>query len=344
MPRTPRTESILAGPLCAVALFSWTIAPRADDKDPTPQTPVLAGPAPPPATTPPARPRVRLAYGAPAGCPDEAAFVAAVAAQARPFERAPRSAARARSLEATITRTEDGHAGVLRVREAGGATSERAVGGDTCAEVFSALALVAALTVDTGPPPPNPPPVDPPPPPPALPLRWRWATAVHGGAFFSMAPVASFGVAPALEATPPIRGAPLAVRLGVTLAASPRADTPAGSAEFFWLTARLGVSPVALSFGPLTLRPTVDLGAGVLRGRGLAISKPRETARPWADVTVGGRAEWMPSEALGLELAGGVMVPITRVTWTFETPPAVVHETPPVGGYLTLGLRVVLAQ
>lgn len=294
-----------------------------------------------------AAPRVRLSYRGAAGCPDETAFVAAVAAQAQPFERAPRSAARVRSIDAEIAAAPSGFSGVLRLREADGTTSSREVGGDTCAEVFSALALVAALTVDTGPPPPNPPPAVieelPPPPPPAP--HWLWSTSVHGGAFFAMAPSPAWGVAPSLEAAPPL-SVPLTLHLGAVLALAPRADTTAGTAEFLWLTARLGVgvTPRVLTFGPLALSPLVDLGLGIVRGRGASIASPREQVRPWLDAGFGARARWMIVPRLGVELAAGVLVPITRDIWVFQNPQVTVHETPQAGGYLVAGLRVVLAK
>ena len=348
------TIRILGGPLLAIALLSTPTPARADEPSPSPSPPAHADrPSPSPSPSahadepsppPPAQPtRVRLAYRAPAGCPDEPSFVAAVAAQARPFVRAPRSAARVRSLEAIITLRGDGHAGVLRVREAGGATSERTVAGDTCAEVFSALALVAALTVDTGPPPPNPPPVVEPPPPPPPPPRWRWSTAVTTGAFFAIAPVTAWGVAPTFEAAPPLPGAPLAASLGLSFVASPRSSTPLGSAELFWLTARFGLTGIALGAGPFSIRPAADIGAGIVRGRGLAIANPRDQMRPWVDATVGARAQLVLLPRVAVELSGGILVPITRVTWIFEDPSVIVHDTPPFGGYLTVGLRALLA-
>ena len=290
-----------------------------------------------------APPRVRIAYRAADGCPDEAAFVAAIAAQARPFERAPRSAARVRSLDAHITRDDEQHRGVLRVREADGAASEREVRGATCQEVFSALALVAALTVDTGPPPPSPPPPEEPPPPlPAAPPRWTLATTFHAGAFFAMAPGAALGVVPEIEIAPPLAGTPLVARLGLAFAASPRTDKAAGSAEFYWFAARLDVGLFALRRAWFSLRPTVGAGGGAVLGRGLAIATPREQLRPWFDVAAGLRAHAALLPGFGLELAGGLLVPITRETWIFERPDAVIHETPPVGAYVTAGVRVLL--
>lgn len=291
-------------------------------------------------------PRVRLAYRAPEGCPGEAAFLSAVAAQARPFQRAPRSAARVRALDASIRRGPESFSGALRVREADGATSEREVRGATCGEVFSALALVAAITIDTGPPEPRPPPPGLPetPPGPPPPRRWTVATAVHGGAFFSMAPDAVWGIAPALQVGTPLGGVPIGVQLGAALATSARTSTALGSADFLWLAARLAVSAGVLSAGPFSLHPTVGLDAGLVRGRGLGLATSHEPLRPWLDVALGARAEWMVLPALGIELAGGMLVPITRPRWVFEDPDLVVHATPWAGAYLTIGLRAVLPR
>jgi len=289
--------------------------------------------------------RVRLSYRATPDCPGEDAFVAALTAQAHPFARAPRSAARVRSLDAEIARSDSGHTGHLRVREADGVTSERDVRGSTCADVFSALALVTALAIDSGPPAPRPPPPDEPPPPaPATPRRWGWSTAVVGGGFFAMAPVPAWGVEPSLEAVPPLPGGVLAVRLSLALAASPRTTTRAGDADFFWLTGRVsaGLWPLARSW--FSLRPTVGAGFGFVRGRGMIVALPREAIRPWLDVALGLRAHAALTRRFAVELSGGLLVLITRATWTFDEPEVIVHETPPLGGYLTAGVRITLAD
>jgi hypothetical protein len=307
------------GCLLAIALLAWPIAAQA-------------------------APRVRLSYRAPEGCPDEGAFLSSVAAQAHPFERAPRSAARVRSLDAQIRRTAEGHAGLLRVREADGATSERDVRAPTCAEVFSALTLVTALAIDTSPPPPSPPPPEEPEPSPPEPGRWHFATAAHGGAFFAMAPSASWGVTPSIEAAPPFGDGRFDVRLGFTFAASPHAVTATGSAEFLWLAGRLEAGFLPLAWGPVSLRPTAGIGAGAIVGRGFSIAFPREQVRPWLDVTLGARAAITLVPGLAIELAGGLLVPITRDVWVFDSPPVTVHETPFAGAYLTAGARISLGR
>ncbi|MEZ4297167.1 MAG: hypothetical protein R3B70_19535 [Polyangiaceae bacterium] len=302
----------------------------------------------PAAAADPPPPRVRLSYSAPGACPDEPAFVAAVTSQARPFTRAPRSSARIRLLEASIVPEGGGFHGTLRVREADGASSTREVRGDTCAEVSSALALVAAITIDTGPPEPQrrPPPPPPPPekrPPPAPPARWSFDSAVSGGAFFGVAPGPAWGIAPAFEMTPPL-SVPLTFQLGAILAASPRAETATGSAEFLWFSGRLGASIAAVRAGPFALEGAAGFGAGFLRGKGISIRTPREQARPWVDAGLGARARVELLSWFGLDVGAGVLLPITQDMWVFDNPEVVIHSTPDIGAYVTLGVRFALSR
>ncbi|MFO0589500.1 MAG: hypothetical protein U0441_18325 [Polyangiaceae bacterium] len=316
--------------LSAIAILVACASAEAAEPSPPNETKIAAAP-------PEVKRRVRIAYAAPDGCPDETAFVAAIAAQAHPFERAPRSAARVRLLDATITAAGEEHTGVLRVREADGATSERDVRGATCQEVFSALALVAALAVDTGPPPPPPLPPEEPPPPPPPPPSWKLGLAVDTGAFTAMAPNASLALLPSVEIAPPIARTPLVMRIGPVAATSPRADTPAGSADFMWFAGRLDVALFGLVGSFYALRPTVAVTAGAVLGHGANVASPRTKIQAWVDVEAGARASVRLWPSFSLELAGGVLVPITRPTWVFESPDAVIHATPPVGAYVTLG-------
>lgn len=348
--------------LPAVLAFAAALVPAAARGDPAPPASASSLPSSPPAASsaaastaaassaaaPPAPARVRLAYRAAEGCPGEPAFLDAVAAQARPFQRAPRSAARVRSIEASIRHRAGAFIGLLRVREPDGATSERDVSGATCGEVFSALSLVAAITIDTAPPDPRPPPPDPrpspPPAPPPAPRRWAVATALLSGAFFSMASDASWGVVPTVQVSTPVGGVPVGVQLGAVLAASPRAATAAGDADFLWAGGRLAFSAALVTARWFSLHPTAGVDAGVVRGRGFAIRTPREQSVPWFDLSLGLRTEWMLLPPFGLDLAAGFLVPVTRTVWVFDAPDVAVHRTPPIGGYLTLGVRVLLAR
>ncbi|MBK8259193.1 MAG: hypothetical protein IPK82_41870 [Polyangiaceae bacterium] len=294
--------------------------------------------------------RVRIVYTAPNGCPSESEFVSAVTSQAGPFRRASRSAVRVRTLEASITPVKSGFQGSLLVREADGAASTRSMGGTTCDEVFSALSLVAALTIDTGPREPAPLPDERldltgerngPAAPPGRP--WSFSAGAQAVALFGTTPNPAWGVAPWVESAPPL-ALPFSFQLSVTIAASPRASTPAGAADFFMLASRFSVFFTALKQGPFAIEPGTGVAAGILRGRGLSVALPRDQVRPWVDVSLGARARLDIWPSLALQASGGLLFPVTRATWFFEDPDVVVHETPEVGAFVALGLRVQITR
>ncbi len=90
---------------------------------------------------------VHLAYSAPAGCPGERSVVNEIGARTTRLRLA-RADEPGRRLEITLERVEDRFAGTLLVTSASGTKTERRVMGETCAVVASAVALVAALTID----------------------------------------------------------------------------------------------------------------------------------------------------------------------------------------------------
>ena len=149
-----------------------------------------------------AAPAVTLAYDAPAGCPSESEFVAAVTARGADFD-AVRAAPVAQVMVVSISRAQDGFAGAFQVRDAREATNKREVRGASCREVADALAVVTAIALQGGagdsgqtpaapaPPPPaaadsqpspSPAPAAAPSPPPSVRLRahtqWRPPTSV----------------------------------------------------------------------------------------------------------------------------------------------------------------------
>jgi hypothetical protein len=90
---------------------------------------------------------IRVSYRAMAGCPEQSVFVAELAARTsrvRPAE----PDEQARSVDVAISRQGDVVHGLLIVSGSGEAATRREVTGNDCAEVVSALALVAALVID----------------------------------------------------------------------------------------------------------------------------------------------------------------------------------------------------
>jgi hypothetical protein len=93
-----------------------------------------------------ATPAVGLAYDAPAGCPSEDDFVAAVTGRGADFD-APRGTPVAEVMVVSISRAENGFAGAFQVRDGGEATNKREVRGASCREVADALAVVTAIAL-----------------------------------------------------------------------------------------------------------------------------------------------------------------------------------------------------
>jgi hypothetical protein len=92
---------------------------------------------------------VKLTYQAPAGCPSEDDFVAAVTARGADFD-APRGAPVAEVMVVSITRADNGFAGAFQVRDGSEATNKREVRGAICREVADALAVVTAIALQGG--------------------------------------------------------------------------------------------------------------------------------------------------------------------------------------------------
>jgi hypothetical protein len=87
-------------------------------------------------------------YHAPASCPDESAFLAAVRARTARFQRVERDATR--TFIVVVSRGDDRGTvrGRLDVIDASGARTTREFTGDTCENVLGALALISALAID----------------------------------------------------------------------------------------------------------------------------------------------------------------------------------------------------
>lgn len=97
---------------------------------------------------PTSREPIRLRYAAPAGCPGEARFVEELSARTERARLAD-GGEPAWEIAVFVDAASRGSHGVVETKDPHGATSRREVSGDSCAEVVSALALIAALTVDS---------------------------------------------------------------------------------------------------------------------------------------------------------------------------------------------------
>jgi len=133
----------------------------------------------------PAEP-VRLTYQAPAGCPDEAAFVARLLARTRRVRPAwPGEHAR---TFAVVVNAGSPASGQVTIRGDVGSDKTRSLQGDTCSDVADGMALVVALAIDphwgAGPSPPA-----------SAPVAGPADDSAHGAT--SRAPLAEVNVPPA---------------------------------------------------------------------------------------------------------------------------------------------------
>jgi hypothetical protein len=330
--------------------------------------------APAPAAAEDAAEPIRVAFHASEGCPDEAAFtgeITARTAKARPAR--PGEAARTFTVDVEVSARRV--RGTLAIEEPHGESAAREIAGDTCAEVVSALALIAALAIDpkasTAPKPPPPPPrppehlPPPPPPPPYAPLpwwgpvatplpahpvagegsRWRWSWSFHGGAASALAP----GLVPVIAVNAEalrVRDSVVspAVRLSMRVADTGYLASGMEAAHFRWAAGRLEGCPVRLPLiTSLTLTPCALLDAGVLQADGIGAAFSLAHTRPWAAPGLVGRLAWDLSSAVSapilLEAEGGVTFPLVRDTFAFF-PEGTFHAVPAAGGFFGGGLGV----
>lgn len=199
----------------------------------------------------------------------------------------------------SLTSTEAGVQGNLRVLNADGTGPARQVPGLDCHEVLSAMALIGALTVDpfalTG--------EDLPPPAPSVPSRpltkpsepeskpepkrFRFGVGqrlnVNGGVL----PGLGWGESVLAEASVPVSGVlHPSVRLAGHVAHATKEtelSPPLGTGAFEWRAARLALCPVLWSPAPwFGARPCVFADAGRLRARGSETTNGKSNSRFWA--------------------------------------------------------------
>jgi hypothetical protein len=302
-----------------------------------------------------------LEYRAGPGCPDEAAFRARVEARA-PVAFDPRAN---RVLQVTLDAGEASRGRLLLTTE--GAPVVRDVSGTTCDEVASALALIAAVLLEGGAVPEEPasqlqpapaagsatpsapvaPPSPPAPPVPPTapaepftegpPVRVRFALggqALLGG---GVGPDVAVGGRAFGEASINVAARP-SVRLSVAWYPGTDLETSGGPVHFSQLTGRFEICPIRLETGELSLSPCLALDAGSLRA-GRSAPAGSEGAHVWLAPGALARVAWFFGPVVGLELEGGITVPLDRYRFFF-TPEPLVYQVPKVTG--SGGLGVVL--
>jgi hypothetical protein len=305
---------------------------------------------------------IRLAYHAAAGCPGRESFIAQVQART-PRARFTGDEA-AGQLVVVSAEVLDGRA---RGTIGTGSGRPREVSADNCADVITALALIAALTVDpnaistsTLPSPAKAPPSATPPaqPPPerSAPAerRARWSPDWFFGTGGRFDASTGIGVAESIKllggSTWIESGARMvgilvpSVRVSGRYASSPTVSAGGGAAHFRLLVARLDASPVRFEFGPAALVPYLALEFGELRGRAEAagpITTARNQGRTWWCAAEGLALEVELREPFHLTLYGELRQPLARYRFVFEDPDLDVAEVPKqeLGAGLGVGAR-----
>jgi len=298
---------------------------------------------------------VQLQYRAPESC----SFRSQVLARTRRLSFVDENANADVAWSVTLTESGAGVRGALLVRSAKLGRLERHVTAASCAQVVSALSLVAALSVDpeasltvpeesqqpTEAPqqptqaPPSPHSTTPPPkPPPASPgsdTKLSLGLTLTGQS----------GIAKALAWAPrPFVGLSFRSPNGYTwgfglsaMQAHGSAAVDAGRAEFTWSLARLEAFPLRLTYGKLRFEPAVFFEAGQLRARGVAVTPAAEVRRPAFFAGALGRVSLVAFDLLLLELEGGPRLSLERDRfYLFET--NTVFKIPLVTGFVAGGV------
>jgi hypothetical protein len=288
-----------------------------------------------------------LSYAAPDRCPTEGQFVSEVQAYTDKVRFT--QAAAARSLRIVVRRDGAAYSGLL---ELGGAaqTSRRAVNGDTCAEVVSALALATALAVDpemldgsgsasaaeetpaepvvSGPSPQR---REPPrttrahPEPPALIWSASAGAVLQGGV----------GDGPALggAVAARVRLPRLAWQPSIAMTASGATSTPLADddlARFRLATLGIEACPFQLTRGPWQARPCAAFDAGTLTGEGRGLDHGASESVLWLSIEARAVVNWAFSRSASLFAEVGWLIPLrhSRFVALPEGGSVVVHEVP----------------
>ncbi len=308
---------------------------------------------------------VRVSARAP--CSDDAAFLHQLLART-PRARAAREAESATRFVVTIDAKGEKYHGELIVESPEGGRATRGVDATSCQDVVSALALVAALTIDpdaisrlSEPPPKRPAPAPPPtaetPPPPepkpapaprpeVTPPTDHWEFFVGFGAEASGGAVPALGVAARAIVGAGRRGelSPSAF-LSLSRASGHTDVDDLGRADFTLLAARLEGCPLRLELGALAALPCAGAELGRLGAEGSGIRQTDSASRWWAAGTLRGTLELRPVSVLALGLSAGALLPFTRDRFVFVDGAAehLAHRAPALAGFAGLSMTAIVA-
>lgn len=315
---------------------------------------------------------VRFRYSAPAECPGQDVFLERVRAHTERLELAePTSLARV--LEVRIQKRRGGFVARLEFVDARQERISREIVAKVCGEATEALALAAALLVETepahepdepvplpgsGPAPPTelarpsapriPERVSSPPPPPRSPRSAVWSLGFSGRVSSQLAPDPAYGPAVGLSRFQPLdpEGNDLASGWRTTFDLSYQDSGPVTFEETSVRFRFLGVRSALC--GALTLRTPVfaelcaagEVGYWHARAeRSVRLDEAHSGAAVWGALGVP-VAFGVALDQLRLFLSAGPWFPLNRRRFTFSGPDSVVHEVKTLSVSLDLGLRL----
>lgn len=311
----------------------------------------------------PADAPARLDYRPGLGCPDEATFRARIEARTPvTFD-----SSSSRSLSVTLDGGNPSRGRLQLTTE--GAPVLREVSGETCDEVASALALIAAVLLERGADPGEPaavpapappaespaapvaapepaPAVVPPAPPPPVraeagsssaPVRVAWQLGAQGLLGGGVGPSVAGGVRVFGEASIAVATHP-ALRLSAAWYPGTELGTSLGPVRFSLLAARLEACPVRLAVATLSLSPCATFDAGSLSAED-SVSPDGQSGHLWMAPGALARVAFFFGPVVGVELEGGITFPLDRYRFFFDPQPTV-YQVPSVVGAGGLGLVV----
>jgi hypothetical protein len=292
--------------------------------------------------------RFRFEYRAPSECPDARSFVERVAARTDRARLAANDDANAATMTVDITVRELEASGRLEFADVNGESVVRTVGGKTCDEIVSGLALIAALAIEARTSPATPPETT------ALPATpaprdmpadtssasaspLRFGAGLSGGVDSSSSPGAApvAGIYGELAWRAPFRF----VRLGAR-GASRAGSVGARTAVFTRWSGRLEACPVSVPLASHLGLPAClafELGQLSAAGRASAALPETESAQIlWAASEASAGFRWEPDRIWILEARGGLEFPWVRHSFVFHGPFEPIFDVPPISWTLAI--------
>jgi hypothetical protein len=298
----------------------------------------------------------RLEYWAGGRCPDAEEFARQIQTRA-PRLRLAEADEPALGFYAELSEREGSASGRLTARSPDGREVVREVRGPTCADVATALALIAALAAD-----PNQPaevsaarpvaaaqPTQPGTelvgapqrvPEPDASRRWTFGIGAGVGFDSTIAPSPSYclGIAFDAEGYPGTAWRPL-LSLSLLRAVTSHTETQGGSASFDWIAFRLAACAARWpEETPLFIRPCGFLDAGLLGGDVEREMSSQAETNTW--LAVGGflRTEALVGEVLSFQLDGGLTVPLIDSSFSAGQGQPIAFQVPASGILGRIGL------